>query len=256
MKINDNDSLLLRHLQAAATLNNIGATQLKRGGFKGAIDNFEAALYIMKKVSGPNSKQDLHYYSKVEEKLHRSINELMKTSSSAEHTDGSASIDFSLHFSNLSVIHNLLECSCSVAVPMYIDTCDLCCSDHYEADFISAAILYNMGISNLRKSRHAEDEERSVASLRTSHKLLALSLMVFENLNSSLEGDVQLLHSVSASLLVLANLANISIELEDLAASILFDEKLKDAKIASDQLSKATFEVWNNLFDRQTAGAA
>jgi hypothetical protein len=256
MNMTDYDLILLRHLQAAATFNNIGATQLKRGVFKVAIDNFEAALYVMNKLSDPNSKQDLHGYSKVETGLHSSMNELMKTSRSAEHTDGSASLDFSLHFSNLSVIQNLLECSCSVTVPMYIDTCDLCCNDKDEAHFISAAILYNMGISNLIKSRHAENEEMSIASLRVSHKLLTLSLMALENLNDSLEGDIKLLQSVSASLLVLENLVNISIKLEDLAAAILYDEKLEDAKIATVELSKATSEMWNNLFDRQTAGAA
>jgi Tfp pilus assembly protein PilF len=57
MKMNDHDLLLLRHLQAAATFNNIGTTQLKRGVFEGAIDNFKAALYIMNNLSGPNSNK-------------------------------------------------------------------------------------------------------------------------------------------------------------------------------------------------------
>jgi tetratricopeptide (TPR) repeat protein len=255
MKMNDHDLLLLRHLQAAATFNNIGATQLKRGDFEDAIDNFKEALHIMNKLSDPNSKQDLHYCSKMEAKLHRSVNELTKTSRSAEPADGSASIDFSFHFSNLSVIQNLLECPCSAAVPMCIDTCELCCNDTEEGAFISAAILYNMGISNLIKARQAENEEMSIASLRMSRKLLTCSLMVLENLNSSLEeGDVQLLQSVSASLLVLENLVNISIELEDLAAAIFFDEKLEDAKIAADQLFEFTSAI--GFLDRQTAGAA
>jgi hypothetical protein len=186
----------------------------------------------------------------MEAKLHRSMHELTKATRSAEHTDGSASIDLSLHFSNLSVVQNLLESSCSVAVPMYIDTCDLCCNDKDEADFISAAILYNMRISNLMKSRHAENGEMSIASLRISRKLLTCSLMVFENLKSY----VQAMQSVSASLLVLENLVNVSIELEDLAAAIFFDEKLEDAKIATDQLFEFTSAI--GILDRQTAGAA
>jgi hypothetical protein len=254
--MNDNELLLHRHLQSVAALSNLGSTQIKLGAFDGAIDTFKTALRAINELLGADSNDALPCYSQMEAKLQRASSELMKTSTSAKCTYTSVPLDFSLHFHNRTMIKNLLKKSDSTVVPIYIDTCDVCCSKD-EAEFLSAVILYNMGVSTLIQSRHAGTEKSAVESRRVSRKLFSLSLEVLEEQSRNLQkGEFQFLQSMSVSLLVLTSLVHVSTELEDVASVLVFDEKLEDAMTATNLLSEDTSWVWDTLFDRTAAGAA
>jgi hypothetical protein len=76
----------------------MAATQIKRGAFEGAIDDLEAALYTPIELLDPNSNAARPCYIKLEAKLKRIMEELMKTSTSAESTYASASLEFITYF--------------------------------------------------------------------------------------------------------------------------------------------------------------
>lgn len=180
----NNGDIQREYIQAATTLNNLGAVLATKDDFENSANTLKTALAIMQVFSG-STKYLEQYYTAMKKKHQRALQELNQL---LEITNLSESIEISFSSPMIYCVKTVTDCIVRECAPVYVKLNDAYCNNKADGRLLSAIIMFNTSAAiDMGSSQNGKLKAQS----EVSRKLLRQSSIMLNSLWSEVNKKSQ-----------------------------------------------------------------